>query len=107
MDVRTRAGQFPTVLVAISVELRHRLVGHLTSYRCHVLEADGEEEILRIVIKHSRPIHALLVDVTATDPQFLRKLAKYRPSMELLAIDSEDQVSAHETVLSWLKSVLS
>jgi response regulator RpfG family c-di-GMP phosphodiesterase len=52
-----------------------RLDGYL------VLEAGNEEEAHRTVIKHSRPIHILLADVSIHGFNLPRKLNPYRPEM--------------------------
>jgi hypothetical protein len=75
--------------------------------QCHVLEADGKDEILRVMIAHSRPIDVLLIDAAAAAQQFLARLACYRPNMKFLLIDSANWASECEAILSRLNTVLS
>src|SRR5437868_11548544 len=74
---------YPTVLVGVEDgELRQLLVDRLHQDDFLVLEADSSRRVLDVVIRHSRPIHVLLLETGIGDREFEALLKRFRSYMQ-------------------------
>jgi DNA-binding response OmpR family regulator len=91
--------------------LRRCLAGGLRQDDYLVLEAGSTEELLRVVIRHSRPIQVLLLDVRIGGPELSSLLNQYRAQMKILIVtesgSSEDPAAlAPESALKYAREIL-
>ena len=80
---------FPTVVIALHGELGCWFASRLDKNKILVIKTGGVADILNVVITHSRPIHALLLDNQIEDQGLCQILVQYRPKMAILKVTSE------------------
>jgi hypothetical protein len=101
-----QAKAFPTVVIAVSGELSHSFARRLDARKILVIEARHVDDLLNIVIAHSRPIHALLIDDVIGDHDLCRILARYRSKMAIVKVASGMTEDTYEAALSELTAAL-
>jgi hypothetical protein len=101
-----QAKAFPTVVIAVSGDLSHWFARRLDTRKNLVIEARHVDDVLNLVVTHSRPLHALLIDDVVGDDDVCRILARYRPKMAIVRVASRRTGDTYEAALSELTTAL-
>jgi hypothetical protein len=95
-----------TVVLAVRADLASWFASRLDPGNNLVIEARDADEVLNIVITHSRPIHALLIDDVIGDHQLCGILARYRSKMAIVRVPSRLTEDTCDAALSKVTAAL-